>query len=284
MEVTNSFCSYALNVSEQCAVKASLTEIKLNENFESTRFWGKLFGIECDYLVIQATTITHAIQHKYFFSIDGGLRFAQLPIVEPWMESKCMEIASLFTGITSFVYEKQKKESENEDQEEDKEENDDEAENINEDEPPNTEYKLTELDRVAWTISKINDECCIVPQNSVLLTSSKIIEKNNHFKALSRADANSLDSYLHFRTPRDPYAVSKYRKATAMNDTGFLDPITNDLPRGCWRLQSKKGGLEVSIKNLLWNGFQFKYNVGETQFIQAYFGNGIRRNDLVFMI
>merc|ERR1712013_950180 len=80
---------------------------------------------------------------------------------------------------------------------------------------------------------------------------------------LSRNDVNQLSSYLHFRTPRNPYSVSKYRKATAMNDTGFLDPITTDLPKGCWRLQSKKAGLDVSIKNLLWQGFEFKYEIGE---------------------
>jgi len=274
--------------SEQCAVKASLIKIKLNENFKSTRFWGKIFGVECDYLIIEATTVTHQIQHKYFFSVDGGLRFAQLPIVEPWMESKCMKIASLFTGSPSFIYVDKKQKSENEDEEnEDEEKNEEDQENNDEnagDEPPKVEYKLTELDRLTWTVSKINDECYIVPRNSVILTSSKIMQKNKNFEPLSRDNANKLDSYLHFRTPRDPYSVSKYRKVTAMNDTDFLDPITNDLPRGCWRLQSKKSGLEISIKNLLWHGFEFRYQAGNTPFIQGYFGNGIRRNDLVFMI
>lgn len=287
METTQTFCNYALNISEQAAVKASLTEIRLNENFKSTRFWGKIFGIECDYLIIEATTITHQIKHKYFFSVDGGLRFAQLPIVEPWMESKCMKIGSSFTGSPSFIYQEKKIKSSKNDEEEEEEQNEDEEDNKDEnagDEPPQPEFILTELDRLSWTISKVNDECVIVPQNSVILTSSKIIQKNKNFETLSRNDANKLDSYLHFRTPRDPYSVSKYRKATAMNETDFLDPITNDLPKGCWRLQAKKAGLEVSIKNLLWHGFEFKYNVGDSQYCQAYFGQGIRQNDLIFMI
>jgi len=285
METSQSFCNYSLNVSEQAAVKASLTEIKLNENFKSTRFWGKIFGVECDYLVIEATSITHQINHKYFFSMDGGLRFAQLPIVEPWMEAKCMKIASSFTGSPSFIYKEQKQQSANDNEEEEQDEDAEDQKDDNAgDEPPKPEFILTELDRLAWTIGKVNDECYIVPQNSMILTSSKIIQKNNNFETLSRSDANKLSSYLHFRTPRDPFAVSKYRKAAAMNDTEFLDPITTDLPRGCWRLQSKKAGLEVSIKNLLWHGFEFKYNVGEPQCAQAYFGQGIRQNDLIFMI
>merc|ERR1719384_1103664 len=182
-----------------------------------------------------------------------------------------------------------RKKSENDDdaENEDKDEDEDDQENKDDkagDEPPKVEYVLTELDRLSWTISKVNDECVIVPQNSVILTSSKIIQKNKNFETLSRNAANKLDSYLHFRTPRDPYSVSKYRKATAMNETGFLDPITSDLPKGCWRLQAKKAGLEVSIKNLLWHGFEFKYNVGDSQYAQAYFGQGIRQNDLIFMI
>lgn len=221
--------------------------------------------------------------------MDGGLRFAQLPIVEPWMEAKCMKIASSFTGSPSFIYKEKKPQSGNEDEDIEAEEQDDEDakdqkdENAG-DEPPKPVFILTELDRLSWTIGKVNDECYIVPQNSVILTSSKIIQKNKNFETLSRSDANKLASYLHFRTPRDPFAVSKYRKAAAMNDTEFLDPITSDLPRGCWRLQSKKAGLEVSIKNLLWHGFEFKYNVGDSQCAQAYFGQGIRQNDLIFMI
>merc|ERR1712130_356200 len=219
-------------------------------------------------------------------SVDGGLRFAQLPIVEPWMESKCMKIASLFTGSPSFIYQEKKAKS-GDDDEDNEEQNEDDVDSKDEnagDEPPKPEFILTELDRLSWTISKVNDECYIVPQNSVILTSSKIIQKNKNFETLSRNNANKLDSYLHFRTPRDPYSVSKYRKAAAMNDTDFLDPITSDLPSGCWRLHSKKAGLEVSIKNLLWHGFEFKYNVGESQYSQAYFGQGIRQNDLIFMV
>mmetsp|Transcript_45956 Transcript_45956/g.73618 ORF Transcript_45956/g.73618 Transcript_45956/m.73618 type:complete len:302 (+) Transcript_45956:98-1003(+) len=301
MEITTSFCNRSLNISEQSAVKASLTEVRLNENFKSTRFWGKIFGVHNDYLIIEATSITHQIQHKYFFSVDGGLRFAQLPIVEPWMQPKCMKIASLFTGITSFVYADKKKKSENETDEEDEDKKANQAEEEEEeveedangenkddpdaaDEPPEIEQKLTELDRVAWTISKINQECYIVPKNSILLTSSKLMQRNVNFSGLSRNDANKLESYLHFRTPQSAYSVSKYRKATAMNDTDFLDAITEDVPNGCWKLKAKKSGLEISIKNLLWNGFEFKYSAGETQYIQSYFGYGIRQNDLVFMI
>ena len=67
MELTTSFCNHGLNIAEQCGIKACLTQIKLNENFDSTRFWGKIYGIKRDYLIIEAVTITHQIKYKYFF-------------------------------------------------------------------------------------------------------------------------------------------------------------------------------------------------------------------------
>lgn len=284
MEVSTSFCNQKLTPSEQSAVSASLAEIKLNESFESTRFWGKIYGQEHNYLIIEATIVTHEIKHKFFFSVDGGLRFAQMPIVEPWMNEKCMNIASTFTGSPAFIYEEKKASSGEEAEEEEDGDAEDEKDENAGDEPPKVEPKLTELDRLSWTISKINDECCIVPMNSVILTSSKKMQKNSSFKGLSRRDANQLSSYLHFRTPRDPYSVSKYRKAAAMNDTDFLDSITEDVPAGCWKLQSKSAALNVSIKNLLWHGFEFKYQVGSSDYVQSYFGHGVRQNDLVFMM
>lgn len=101
---------------------------------------------------------------------------------------------------------------------------------------------------------------------------------------LSLSDANKLDSYLHCRTPRDPYAISKYRKVSASNDTDFLDGLSMDVPKGCWVLQKRENGLSVRIKNLLWEGYEFEYQVGTPNFYQGYFGLGIRQNDLIFIM
>jgi radial spoke head protein 9 len=152
------------------------------------------------------------------------------------------------------------------------------------DEPPIVEHILTELDRLAWTIHKMNDECQIVPQNALCLTSQKMMEKNVYFKGLSIHESKQLSSYLHFRNPKDPYAISKFRKIGASNETDFLDPITNDLPHGCWILKSYKQGLMTKIHNLLWPGFEFYYEAGSSTYQQGYFGYGIRRNDLVFLL
>jgi hypothetical protein len=296
MEINQTICDFSLNVAEKAAVNASLIEIKLNENFSDTKFWGKVFGIERDYLVIHATKTTHEIEHKYFFSVDNGLSFSQLPIVEPWMNEKCMQIAGTFTGTTSHIYERKRKrnadgdDAEDDDEEEanaDEDENDDRKGNESGtigDEPPAVVHKLTELDRLAWTISRISEECLLVCRGAMRLTSKKLIDRNPYFRGLTKSEANSLESYLHWRTPSNPYSVSKYRKATAMNDSEFLDPITNDLPIGCWRLRALKNGLEVEIRNLLWSGFAFHYSPGNRHSVQAYFGYGIRQNDLVFMI
>lgn len=284
MESSSCLNNCCFNVAEQAAIQSSLLQIKLNENFNSTNLWGKILGLENDYIIVVATKINYQIEEKFFFSIDNGLSFAQMPIVEPWMQPKCMKIASVFTGNPSYIYEEKKQSNEEEENEEEKDEKEQNEENENNgDEPPPVEHPLTELDRLTWTVSKINEECLIVPKGSMILTSKKIMQKNNNFNGLSRNNANQIEFYQHLRAPKDPYAISKYRKAAAMNNTEFLDPITSDLPNGCWKLRSNKNGLEVIIKNLLWPGYEFQYKVGEKNFIQGYCGNGVRQNDLLFL-
>jgi len=288
MDLHQSISGHSLTLEERVHLKISLIEVKLNEDFNVVELWGKIFGIQKDYLIVCATKISHQIDKKYFFSIDKGLSFSQLPIFEPWMESKCTHVASLFMGSPSYMYDDKKKAN---DENKEEEEVDNEIENKDEnvdpnagDEPPPIEHTLTELDRLVWTINKMNEECQIVPQNAICLTSQKIMEKNLYFKGLSIHQATKLSSYLHFRNPKDPYAISNFRKIGASNNSDFLDPIINDLPHGCWILKSYKTGLLIKMRNLLWPGFEFFYEAGSTNYQQGYFGYGIRRNDLVFLL
>ena len=162
------------------------------------------------------------------------------------MNDKCINIASTFTGTPSYMYDI-KSENGNDDNKEnndnvDENKNDDEKDtndnnddtndvNNNNDFEPKKENKLTELDRLAWTINKINSECIIVPKGSLRLTSKKIIENNPYFNGLSKYDSNKLNSYLHHRTPLNKLSISNFRKATAINTTDFLDNITDDIPK-----------------------------------------------------
>ena len=92
MEMTNTFCNQKLTPSEQSAVSASLAEIKLNENFQRTRFWGKIYGEEHDYLIVEAATVTHEVRHKFFFRLCR-LRIYVVPIamllVSPLRRLQC---------------------------------------------------------------------------------------------------------------------------------------------------------------------------------------------------
>ena len=40
---------------------------------------------------------------------DGGLSFAELPLVEKWAHDRCEQIHSRFTGDPSYIYEEKKK-------------------------------------------------------------------------------------------------------------------------------------------------------------------------------
>ncbi|ETO26908.1 hypothetical protein RFI_10228 [Reticulomyxa filosa] len=173
---------------------------------------------------------------------------------------------------------------------------------------PLEQHTLTELDRLAWTVYKISEECFLVPKGYLRLNAKKIMYKNKTFagvhdlfdlahffaatnnffsffflQGLSQSDANKMSSYYHWRMPQSAQAISNYRKATALNWDGFLDEISTDIPNGCWRLRSTDGGFKVKLRNLLWPGFEFTYDCAEQQFKQGYFGSGIRQNDLLFL-
>lgn len=64
----------------------------------------------------------------------------------------------------------------------------------------------------------------------------------------------------------------------------FLDPITEDLPKGVWcRSYNAKKSL-VMIHNLKWVGFHYFHHTSLPRYGGIYIGNGKPENNLVFMI
>jgi len=64
----------------------------------------------------------------------------------------------------------------------------------------------------------------------------------------------------------------------------FLDPISDDLPIGSWSLQSDNSKTQITLRSLLWPGFVAYHRANSPIFGYAYFGNGIRNDDLPFLL
>jgi len=257
---------YCLPPNEEVQIACNCDKLRINERFQTVDFWGKVFGFERDYIILQAKSLNHfEIVSKYFFSDDEGLNFAELPPVEEWMKAKCAAIHTNFTGTQSFVYR------------EDKGTDEDSQENT--EEIPEEGPLLTELHRLSWAVQNITHDCFIAPSKSIRLTTEKEFVANVHFPGMAFEEARSLDSYIHLRQPD----LKKIYNADAFTETcDVLDRITEDRLHFAWSLYTKGDG-SISIRNFLWPGFEFQSKAHSTKFTQGYFGNGLRRNELPWM-
>ncbi len=64
----------------------------------------------------------------------------------------------------------------------------------------------------------------------------------------------------------------------------FLDDISADFPRHSWSLLKDSTETIASLRNNLWPGYYAFHRVNTPVFGSLYIGNGVRNNDLPFMV
>lgn len=294
--VSHTFGGHTLNIAERTAVEASILKIKVNENFKNVRFWGKVFGVARDYLIIQAV-VDHAAK-KYFYSNDEGVNFAVLPPVDAWVAQKCKHIRTLFTGDQAFIYADEKKadeksdEAESDAEDEPKQPADEDADAGDTDEhgdkkkaeiPKVEPRRLNELERLAYCVAEIERDCGVVPKGAHMMTALKDIKSDPQFAGLSLAEAQQLCSYLHYRQPESKKVQARLEKKGVGNQGPLFDAIDTDLPHGFWSLQIDDCGLNASLRSFVWPGYFFEHKLATQHFVDAYYGDGLRNDDAIFL-
>jgi len=141
--------------------------------------------------------------------------------------------------------------------------------------PPKNFY---ELDRLAYIVRAIETECQVIPIGAYKLTPNHELRLNEAFAGLTLQEASDINNYQHFRNP-----ISEDKKAfickhvfwfkfhffsffkiyivlvldfiflfisQAQDDVlfkfNFFDPLTSDLPMGCWSIQKDASGAIVN--------------------------------------
>jgi hypothetical protein len=232
-------------------------------------------------------------------SNDEGVTFAQLPSPDEFVSSKSPKIRGLFTGNPALKYKdpdappKVNEDGEIEsDEEEDEEE---EEEPIDEDEvdedgnpvvrapPPR---RLTELERLSFNVREIESETGIVPRGAYYITATGEIQKNPAFEGLSVEDSRKLSSYVLLRDAQHASTLASVRKMGVANHHDFLDPIVPQASKikHTWSLQVSDSGLDVSLRSLLYPGFEYTLEAGATNYAGGYFGLGEKNTDILFML
>jgi len=287
--ISSSFMGMGLNVSQRLATRNALMKVKLNENFDEVTFWGKIMGKQRDYLIACATITTETISKSFFFSSDNGLNYSKLPAVDEWIAERCAKTRGMFTGTPGQVLKdplKIPKEGDEGDEEEEEAaeeegEGDEEAKN-NANDP--SKRKLNELERLAWTVESLDKDCCIVPRGCFYLTPTGEIARNQSFAGLRQAEATKLDSYLLYKDPESVSTLARIRKLSVCNNFDFLDTVEQDKPKGTWSLQTDESGCKITLRSLVWTGFEFVYDLNAQSFGGCYYGYGCRNDDVLFMV
>jgi hypothetical protein len=166
-------------------------------------------------------------------------------------------------------------EEEEEDQppQEEKEPNEEEEEEHEEEELPEYEsFNVTEDQRVACLVSRIDRNGLIFPQDALIWTSVSSVGINPLFKGVPQ-DAN-LDDFCRI----DKNLRGEHARVNGIVDTMPL--LSEDLPARGWQISTRKFNPTIKVISKLWPGLCFicKKQAWGT----VYLGNGERNVDFLF--
>lgn len=253
-----------------------MSKLRTEVAHDEIHFWGKIEGTVKDYHVALGLNFNGAQlfpTKTFYWCSSRNYNFAELPKVCPKSEEKIAEINSLFTGEYDTILATQDGET--------KElflDDDDTLPIVIK--PKN----VTELDRLASVVHKIEGECHVVPEGSLKLTPIREVRPNEAFSGLSKDDSLVLGKYSHFR------AVSSTEKKEQMDrdDSIFvgdwMDSIGEDTVKGGWSLTSDISGTTSILRNLRWPGYTAFHKANTSTYGSFYFGDGKMNKDLVFML
>ncbi|PWA27889.1 hypothetical protein CCH79_00000071 [Gambusia affinis] len=256
-----------LNVEQRTALQTSMLILKKNYNFKRVMFWGKVLGIKQDYFIAQGRGEDEIKNRTYLYSFNC-MDWLLLPTVsESMIEEVAKTARGHFTGDPSFVYEH----------------------NLyfqieTEEEGENNVIKSSEENRLAVTIQQIDEDVSVVPRGAFIRTPLGPVHVNRSFEGLSESEARQLDNFLHFREPKRGNTLYLERMGDWCPAIDFLDVLSDDIPKGSWSLQFECASRVCMLRSLLWLGLTFYHVPNTPQHGYIYIGNGLKNQDLPFML
>ena len=143
---------------------------------------------------------------------------------------------------------------------------------------------FTELDRLAVVIHQIDRRCCAVPKGFLKYTPSHTVVENEAFKGLSCENAFDLHYWQHFRQVENEENKDLIARHEAVYNDNFLDCLQSDVPIKCWSVLSDVTKTVAIVRNQLWPGYYAYHRCNTAIHGSVYIGDGLRNNDLPFML
>jgi hypothetical protein len=282
-----------LNTAQRLAVKGSLRQLQLNENFQECGLWGIVLGQETDYIIAQAMNYGTSIEKVYYFSIDQGLSFSRIPELDEFITTEGGKIRGLFSGNPSRKCYPPRPRTEKNKNEEKREKfpepdaNDLLAQPAPERKGPAPRV-LIELERLSYAVNMIERDTCLVPTGMFYLSAQGMIRENTDFAGIPLNAKVSTEHFLHFREPLLLQTQAARRRNANSNSFDFLDPV-NTNQAATWKfssgMQMNQSGVYVQARSMLWPGFEMQCSLGlDTRVGRIYVGYGEQNTNLTFMM
>lgn len=267
--------------------------------------WGKLQGIQTDYLVAQGMGDTpgdkkegalnagaeitvaqffdtlQAVPKKTFRLGPDGVSWTFVPTVTPEMKSQCEEWkqtlrnkGQVFTTLTGDISHKYAYTTMTGPP----------AEGDEEAKPTPEEKELAEDVRLACMVDEIDQDTSVVPLGAFILNSSSRVVANPYFRGLDLSAGLKLESYMHLRKPVALQDTPISERAMMSKSVNFLDPLTLDKPKGSWSLKHDASNKMIVLRSLLFPGYLHFNCIANSTFGAIYVGSGAKNQDLPFML
>eukprot|EP01139_Manchomonas_bermudensis_P022357 Amastigsp_a689469_25.p1 type:complete len:322 gc:universal Amastigsp_a689469_25:1009-44(-) len=303
---------HTLSVEHRAALQSSLLILKRNLKLSSASFWGKIVGVNGDYFVAQGFTGSRLdVKTKRSFVSTDCTNWVQLPEIDASLVPYLAQLGGRFSGEPAWAYKVKlapgveppaaakppAKKREGDDEGVEGAEADegysydayDDAEGGADPEGaaarPRTKFvRLTEEQRLAYTIDAIDFDTVAVPRGAYVKTATDAVVPNPAFEGLPLALAQHLHSYLHLRPAVNLYTKTLLEREKFDVTLDFMDPLDEDAPIGAWAVDVDLASSLVTLRSLVWPGAVCHHTADSRRYGAAYFGTGEKNWDLPFML
>ncbi|KAK2832535.1 hypothetical protein Q7C36_015997 [Tachysurus vachellii] len=259
----------ALSTEHKAALQTSLLIVKRNYKFNKVLFWGKILGIKNDYFIAQGVGEDEMKDKKYLYSFNC-MNWHLLPhATEALAEEVAVVATGRFMGDPAHIYEHTEVQHRGEGEDAVEEE---------------VTVKVSEEKRLAVAVFTIDKEVAFVPRGAYIKSPHGTVQTNRSFEGLSPTEVTKLNNYLHFTEPKNLKKKSILQMADLNPSIDFLDPLSDDIPKGSWSLQFEHGSRVCVIRSLLWLGLTFIHIPATPEHGYIYVGDGLKNLDLPVMM
>jgi radial spoke head protein 9 len=143
---------------------------------------------------------------------------------------------------------------------------------------------FTELDRLAVVVNQIDRRCSVVPKGAFKYTPSHTVLFNEAFRGLSSEQLQDLSNWQHFRQVEIEANKDLIARHEAVYNDNFLDSLSSDEPHKCWSILCDVTQTVAIVRSQLWPGFYAYHRSNTNVYGSVYIGDGLRNNDLPFML